>query len=101
MYRLGGNQFAILNNNQSASPQFYLDIKKLLKDFQNNTYNVDDLDINLTLTAGVCENEREFLIPKAEQALQQAKDNNKDYVIFEKMNMIQTFFIKIFFGHGN
>lgn len=85
LYRIGGNQFAILNKDHNVFSEYCFDIKTLLNNIQNDRYQVDELDISLTLTAGIIDsNEREFLIPQAEQALQQAKDNNKDYIVLEK-----------------
>ncbi len=81
LYRVGGNQFAILNGNCKSPQQFDDYINNLLNKIQNNSYHIDQLDISLTLTAGISRNEREFLIPMAEQALQKAKDDNKDYYV--------------------
>ncbi len=84
LYRSGGNQFAILSSKIASKGNADEYIKKLLNDMQNNIYHLGDIDINLTLTAGISRNEQEFLIPRAEQALQKAKEHNKDYIIFEK-----------------
>ena len=83
LYRIAGNQFAIMNNNCKSSQQFDDYIINFLNKIQKNNYqtHTEHLDINLTLTAGISRNEREFLIPMAEQALQKAKDDNKDYYI--------------------
>ena len=83
VYRLGGNQFAILSGRGRLSEKPEESVKTLLKNIQNSRYHIDNVDINLTLTAGLSRNEREFLIPRAEQALQKAKEDNKDYVLFE------------------
>ena len=83
VYRSGGNQFAILSNITNLKNVSDDRITKLLKIIQNNSYHVGNIDINLTLTAGVSKNEHAFLIPRAEQALQEAKENNKNYVVFD------------------
>lgn len=83
VYRAGGNQLAILSDKGSLNKEPDKHIKELLKNIQNNSYRIGDVDINLTLTAGVSRNENEFLIPRAEQALQKAKESNKDYILFE------------------
>jgi len=83
VYRLGGNQFAILSERGRLHENPDKSIKTLLSNIQNSRYRIGNIDINLTLTAGVSRNEHEFLIPRAEQALQKAKENNKDYIIFE------------------
>ncbi|MBE9559813.1 MAG: bifunctional diguanylate cyclase/phosphodiesterase [Proteobacteria bacterium] len=80
-YRLCGNQFAILVEQGHLKDEADKYITTLLKDIQNNRYHIGSIDINLTLTAGLSRNEHEFLVPRAEQALQSAKENNKDYVL--------------------
>ena len=83
IYRLGGNQFAILSERGRLNEKPDESIKILLSNIQNSNYHIGNVDINITLTAGISRNEREFLIPRAEQALQKAKDSNKDYALFE------------------
>jgi len=83
IYRLGGNQFAILSERGRLKEKPDKNIKTLLNNIQNSRYQIGNIDIDLTLTAGISRNEHEFLIPRAEQALQKAKDSNKDYALFE------------------
>ena len=83
VYRSGGNQFAILSNIEKLKDSADDRITKLLRIIRNNSYHIGDIDINLTLTAGVSKNEHAFLIPRAEQALQEAKEKNKNYIIFD------------------
>ena len=83
VYRVGGNQFAILNEISSSNQEPEKYIKRLLKDIRNHSYRIGNIDINLTLTAGLSRNEHEFLIPRAEQALQEAKKNNKNFALIE------------------
>jgi len=83
VYRSGGNQFAILSDMDNLNDGSDERITKLLKTIRNNSYHIGNIDINLTLTAGVSRNEHEFLIPRAEQALQEAKEKNKNYILFE------------------
>ncbi len=86
IYRIGGNQFAILNKNCNieSNPDEY--ISNLLKNIKNKSYHIGNIDINLTLTAGMSRLEHRFLLPRAEQALQKAKETNKDYCINDKNN---------------
>lgn len=83
VYRIAGNQFAILTGRGNLKDETNKHINKLLTDIQNNSYHIGNIDINLTLTAGVSRNEHEFLIPRAEQALQKAKETNKNHVVFD------------------
>ncbi|RDH86097.1 MAG: hypothetical protein DIZ80_01105 [endosymbiont of Galathealinum brachiosum] len=85
LYRVGGNQFGILNRNLISPDKFDSYIVELLKDIQNNSYNIKNLEICLTITAGISKNERELLIPRAEQALQKAKELNKDLFIIDRI----------------
>lgn len=84
LYRISGDRFAILCQQYDSNNESSENIKKTLNNIQSHCYHIDNIDINLTLTAGISKKEREFLIPKAEQALQLAKDSNKDYYIFEE-----------------
>ncbi len=81
LYRTTGNQFAILNSNCTSSINFELTISQFLNNIQNHIFKSEQLEIYLTVTAGISRNEREFLVPMAEQALQEAKDENKDSVL--------------------
>lgn len=83
LYRISGYQFAILHHNCKRSQQFDTYISRFLNKIEKNNYHIDQLDIRLTLTSGGSRNDREFLIPMAEQALQKAKDEHKDYAICE------------------
>jgi len=86
LYRISGDRFAILCPQFNPKEENTVSIENILNKIQNHCYQIDNIDINLTLSAGINWNEKEFLIPKAEQALQTAKDNNKEYVIVEKTN---------------
>ena len=77
LYRISGCQFAIMNSNCKYPQQFDAYITTFLNNIQKNNYHIDQIDISLILTSGISRNEREFLIPMAEQALQKAKDDNK------------------------
>lgn len=85
VYRIGGNQFGLLNKHKLHSHQVDAYISSFLKDIQHNHYYIDDLDISLTLTAGISRNERDRLIPRAEQALQQAKEMNKAVFVIDNL----------------
>lgn len=84
VYRLGGNQFGILTKQKLSASVVDTYIKSFLNDIQNNHFYIDDLDISLTLTAGISRNEYDLLIPRAEQALQRAKEANKSIFIIDK-----------------
>ncbi len=86
LYRVGGNQFALMNKVEMSAQQFDTDFNELLKEVQNNDFQLGELDINLLLTSGISRNEVEFLIPRAEQALEQAKKKNEDIYIIEGVN---------------
>ncbi|VAW92420.1 diguanylate cyclase/phosphodiesterase (GGDEF & EAL domains) with PAS/PAC sensor(s) [hydrothermal vent metagenome] len=86
LYRVGGNQFALMNKVEMSAQQFDADFNELLKEVQNNDFQLGELDINLLLTSGISRNEVEFLIPRAEQALEQAKKKNEDIHIIEGVN---------------
>jgi len=86
LYRISGDRFAILCSQFNPKEETTVNIEQVLKNIQNHCYHIDNIDISLTLTAGINRNKKEFLIPKAEQALQKAKDNNKEYFIAENTN---------------
>jgi len=86
LYRVGGNQFGLMNETYISDKQFDEQFLMLLKEVQHSSFNLGELDINLLLTVGVSRNETEFIIPRAEQALQHAKDSNQDYFIIDDAN---------------
>lgn len=80
-YRVGGNQFGILNSNELAPDKATSYIKGFLDSMQNKIYRINNLEVNVTLTAGISRNERDQLIPRTEQALQRAKISNQSICI--------------------
>lgn len=83
VYRVGGNQFGLLTDQKIPPEIIDAYIKRFLNNIQHNHFYIDDLDISLTLTAGISRNGYDMLIPKAEQALQRAKETNKSLFIIE------------------
>lgn len=81
LYRLSGDRLGILRNVTTSPQDFGTHIGNLINHIQSNRYSVGELDINLTITAGISGGDKALLIPRAEQALQQAKENNKPYVL--------------------
>ena len=83
LFRLGSDQFGILADNFLSPQKFELSIMRLLKEIKEKNYQFDELELQLSLTAGISRNDSEFIIPRAEQALQQAKKDNKEYSIID------------------
>ena len=83
LYRLGSDKFGILADSPVTPQKFELSIIRLLKEIKEKNYQLNNLELQLTLTAGISRNDRKFIIPRAEQALQQAKQNNKEYSIID------------------
>ena len=83
LYRMAGDRFAILRGVTIAPEEFGLRIEQIINHIQSNQYSFGDLEINLTVTAGISGKNKELLIPRAEQALQQARANNKPYAIID------------------
>jgi EAL domain-containing protein (putative c-di-GMP-specific phosphodiesterase class I) len=81
LYRLSGDRLGILQNVITSPQSFGAHIGRIINYIQSNQYSVGELDINLTITAGISGGNKALLIPRAEQALQQAKESNKPYVI--------------------
>lgn len=81
LYRMAGDRFAILRGVTIAPKEFAIRIEQIINHIQSNQYSFGDLEINLTVTAGISGKNKELLIPRAEQALQQARANNKPYAI--------------------
>ena len=81
VYRIAGNQFGILSKNKLSPEWIDTYINKFLTDIQKTIYCIGDLEVSLTLTTGISRNEHERLIPRAEQALQRAKNSNQSIVV--------------------
>ena len=83
LYRLAGDKFGILADNPDSAQDFELSIKRLLKNLKVHSYRLEQLDVHLTLTAGISRYDREFIITRAESALQKAKKDNVEYSIID------------------
>jgi len=84
IYRTGGDQFAILSGENMQANEFDEKITHLLRQSKDSSYHINDLDITLTLTAGISRYKNEFILPKAEKALDHAKRNNIGSYIIDK-----------------
>jgi len=83
LYRLGNDQFGILADISISPESFDLSIETLLKKIKNSSYHIDNLDVQLTLTAGISRYDSEYIIQMAEMALQKAKQKNEELCIID------------------
>jgi len=72
LYHIGIDEFIILREHSSTEETDAL-IAKIIKKFQNTSINHNDIDINITFTVGIVENEKEFLCNKADLAVKEAR----------------------------
>jgi len=80
-FRIGGDEFAILSYYEMDDIIGY--IKNIINTF-NNTYKINELDIDVTITAGLS-NQKDLILETAEMALKYAKnDINISYAIYNK-----------------
>ena len=85
LYRLSGDEMAILNPNKIDEQAFTSKINAIIKKIEHETFYFenDDIEINISIHAGISF-EHEHSIEKANIALIEAKKSHIDYAIFDK-----------------
>lgn len=85
-YRIGNDEFVIINSDDSISKEKFEEIvSDIIDEIEETTFNFEDrnVNINLNMYAGICIDEHEKL-KKADMALTQAKLNRKEFVVYSE-----------------
>jgi len=82
VYKLSGDEFAILSTRYYPRNDFENFIQKLVSIVEKNVFHIREYDIHLNITVGICD-EKENILSKADMALKQAKKKKKPFLIFD------------------
>ncbi|EDZ61211.1 diguanylate cyclase/phosphodiesterase (GGDEF & EAL domains) with PAS/PAC sensor(s) [Sulfurimonas gotlandica GD1] len=85
IYRVGSDEVVILNNILTSKDKFREFIAAVIKQMDNEIFHYpkDEVDISVTIYAGICF-DKERRLEKADMALHQAQIEHKDYVVYSK-----------------
>ena len=84
VYRIGGDVFGILAFGNYDLEQLKTLCSTFIIDLNQNCLTYDNNDLSLSLSIGITIG-NEWLLPQAEMALMQAKDNNESIIVFDSL----------------
>lgn len=80
-YKLPSDEYALLSTKKISKESFLLNIKEMLKTVNKKQIEIEDNQIFITMSCGLASSEK-ALMSKANMALQNAKNNKKDIVVY-------------------
>lgn len=92
VYRLAGDEFAVLINRYIEDKSLHLFVNELINHIESVPIQTEDFEVKLDITIGVSEgNEKDYknLIERADMALNYARQHKKPYVIYTEELEIQ------------
>jgi len=91
LYRLSGDEIAIVNPHTISKEEFSTIIERIIKKIEHETFyfEEDDVEINISIHAGIS-NDEEHAIEKAHIALVKAKSTHSDYILFDNIQHENT-----------
>lgn len=81
-YKLPSDEYALLSTKKISKESFFLNIKEILKTVKKKQIEIDGNQIFITMSCGLASSEK-ALLSKANMALQNAKNNKKDIVVYD------------------
>lgn len=83
LYRVGSNDWVIIGNDTLTQNTFIELISKIISDINENTFTFEDshIDVDIEMVGGICF-EKESILEKANAAMQNAKENNQNFVVY-------------------
>ncbi len=83
IYKLPSDEYAIFTTDKNISTeQFYINIHKTITSIQEKKYEINGNIIFLTISCGIASN-RNYIITKADMALQIAKDDKRSVITYD------------------
>lgn len=83
LYRIGGDEFAVLEFGSISAKDFTKIITNIIKYFDHNTVSASDNSFNVSITAGVSAGEGSTLFFNSEMTLRKAIENSKSLLSYE------------------
>ncbi len=88
LYRINGNEFAILNTTLSRYAFVKL-IRTLIKQLENRPFSIADEVITVSITGGISFESVQMLFTTADMALSEARKGQKVFVVFDELPSLQ------------
>jgi len=89
VYKLPSDEFALFCHKENTTNELFLtNIKKIITKLNKKTFTVENLDIILSSTAGICF-EKNHIMSKTDIALKRAKKENIEIVVYDKNDNIE------------
>ena len=89
LYKISGDEFAILESKDMPIYEFEKKIKNIIKYFDHNIVVVSDNSFNISVTVGIATGHNTKLFFNSEMALRKAKENSKSLLAYENSDDIQ------------
>lgn len=88
LYRLVGDEFAILTDERTTLQDFLKLLREILKSFDKNSFIIDDNEFNIDITSGISTEKQDIYI-HAEMAMKNGKSKNKNINFYDGSEDIQ------------
>lgn len=90
VYRINSDQFGVLTDESSMNmAAFTAQVKSFLDMIRSSVFRIDDLDVDISLTACVVD-EKADLLSKVDMTLKAAKSGKKDLVVYDRQAISET-----------
>jgi PAS domain S-box-containing protein/diguanylate cyclase (GGDEF)-like protein len=89
LYKIGGDEFAVLECSGTPIKDFNKKIDNLIKYFDHNIIVIEDNSFNVSVTVGMSIGDRTKLFFNSEMALRKAIENGKDFISFENSHDLE------------
>jgi len=87
LYRLDGDEFALLDKDNEKS-LFIEKVQNIIKFVEYDNIGIDEETVSVKLTAGISFENTQHLLRTAGMALQIARKNNKDVIVYNEENSL-------------
>lgn len=82
IYKLPGDEYAILTTRDITSDEFFTTVKKIITMILETKYEIENNAIFITISCGIASNKNQ-IITKADMALQVAKDDKRSIITYD------------------
>ncbi|MDH5552791.1 MAG: EAL domain-containing protein, partial [Nitrosomonas sp.] len=89
LYRVSGDEFALLNQDRLSMSDFASVIQNMIKYFDSNVITVEDNELNISITVGATSGLKDRLFINSEMALRKAIESSSSFMSFENSAEIE------------
>lgn len=90
LYRISGDEFAILTENYLPMNDFEKIIHSIIEYFDHAVLTIDDNRLNISITVGMTNGDKHRLFVNSEMALRKAIENSRSFLSFESDPVIEA-----------